>query len=146
MKAVVFDLPNVVPISKKIVKQEGFSGKIDHNTGDYTTDELPKGFDLIFLSAIIHSNSYETNRKLVRKCFDSLNSNGRIVIQDWVLNDAKTKPPQGTVFSINMLVGTEEGDCYSENEIKSWYENAGFTDVHKVDLDSGLAQMIGVKK
>jgi hypothetical protein len=45
-----------------------------------------------------------------------------------------------------MLVGTEEGDCYSENEIKSWYENAGFTDVHKVDLDSGLAQMIGVKK
>jgi SAM-dependent methyltransferase len=146
MKSVVFDLPNVVPISKKIVEQEGFSGKIDHYTGDYTTDELPKGFDLIFLSAIVHSNSYETNRKLVRKCYDSLNSNGRIVIQDWVLDDAKTEPLQGTVFSINMLVGTEEGDCYSENEIKSWYENAGFTDVHKVDLDSGLAQMIGVKK
>ena len=37
-------------------------------------------------------------------------------------------------------------NCNAQNEIKSWYENAGFTDVHKVDLDSGLAQMIGVKK
>ena len=95
MKAVVFDLPNVVPISKKIVEQEGFSGRIEHHVGDYTTDELPKGFDLIFLSAIIHSNSYATNRELVRKCFNSLNSIGRIVIQDWVLNDAKTDTPTG---------------------------------------------------
>lgn len=146
LKTVVFDLPNVVPISRKIVEQEGFSGRIKHYEGDYTIDELPKGFDLVFLSAIIHSNSFETNRKLVRKCFDALNPGGKIVIQDWIMDDSKTTPVQGSLFSINMLVGTDQGDCYSESEIKSWYRDAGFTDFKKIELESGLAQMMATKE
>ena len=146
LRTAVFDLPNVVPISKKIIENEGFAGRIEHFEGDYTTDKLPKGFDLIFLSAIIHSNSFETNQELVRKCFHSLNPNGRIVIQDWIMNDAKTEPVQGAIFSINMLVGVDGGDCYSEKEVKNWLANAGFSDSVKVDLKSGLAQVTGTKK
>ena len=146
MRAVVFDLPNVVPILKKIIEAEGFAGRIEHFEGDYTTDELPPGFDLVFLSAIIHSNSYETNQKLVRKCFHSLNPGGRLVIQDWIMNDTKTEPVQGAIFSINMLVGVEGGDCYAEKEVKTWMTNAGFSKSVKVDLESGLAQVIGTKE
>lgn len=146
LKAAVFDLPNVIPISEKIIEKEGYTGSIGLFEGDYTTDELPKGFDLVFLSAIIHSNSFETNGALVKNCYNALNPNGMIVIQDWIMNDARTEPVQGAVFSINMLVGTEKGDCYSESEIRTWYNNAGFTDTRKVDLDSGIGQMTGIKK
>ncbi len=145
LKTVVFDLHNVLPISKKIIEREGYTGRIDFHAGDYTADELPKGFDLVFLSAIIHSNSFNTNRELVRKCFDALNPEGKIVIQDWIMNDSKTEPVQGAVFSINMLVGTEEGDCYSESEVKSWFRDAGFSGFKKVELGSGLAQMVAIK-
>lgn len=146
IRAAVFDLPNVVPISKKIIEKEGFSGKIDHFTGDYTTDDLPEGFDLMFLSAVIHSNSYETNQELLRKCYRSLNTHGRIVIQDWIMNEAKTEPGQGAIFSINMLVGTDSGNCYSEHEVGTWLSNAGFSDISRVELESGTGQMTGVKK
>jgi predicted transcriptional regulator len=146
LKATVFDLPNVVPISREIVEKEGFTGKIDHHTGDYTADELPTGFDLVFLSAIIHSNTPEINKDLVRKSYNALNDGGRLVIQDWIMNDAKTEPAQGAIFSINMLVGVEGGDCYSENEVGHWMKDAGFKDISKVTLDRGLAQMIGVKR
>ena len=146
LKTVVFDLPKVIPISKKIVEKEGFSGRIEHHVGNYETDELPKGFDLVFLSAIIHSNSYETNSKLVKKCHRSLNPNGKIVIQDWIMNEAKTEPVQGAIFSINMLVGVEGGDCYSENEVSTWLIDAGFSDISKVDLESGIGQVMGLKK
>lgn len=146
LKTVVFDLPNVVPISKKIVKKEGFSGRIEHYTGDYTTDDLPKGFDLVFLSAIIHSNSSETNRKLVKKCYHSLNKNGRIVIHDWIMNDAKTEPAYGAIFSINMLVGVEGGNTYSENEVRSWLVDGGFSDIKRVEAESGIGQVVGVRK
>ena len=146
LRAAIFDLPNVVPISKKIIEKEGFTGRIEHYSGDYISDELPKGFDLVFLSAIIHSNASESNQALVKKCYDSLNTNGRIVIQDWIMNDAKTEPAQGAIFSINMLVGVEGGDCYSENEVSTWMRNAGFSDISKVVLDAGIGQMIGIKK
>jgi hypothetical protein len=82
----------------------------------------------------------------VKKCFNSLNTNGKIVIQDWIMNDAKTEPVQGAIFSINMLVGVEGGDCYSENEVQTWLNNAGFSEIRKVDCDSGIGQVIGVKK
>jgi len=146
IKAGIFDLPNVIPITKRLITGEGFSDQIELFSGDYTTDMLPGGYDLIFLSAIIHSNSYETNQKLISKCFESLNANGRVVIQDWIMNENKTEPLQGAVFSINMLVGVEEGDCYSETEVNTWLTNAGFSEVYKVNLEAGLAQMTGIKK
>lgn len=146
IKATVFDLPNVIPISKKIIEQEEFSGQIKHVNGDYTEDELPNGFNLVFLSAIIHSNSFDTNQQLVKKCYCALNPNGQIVIQDWIMNDAKAEPAQGTIFSINMLVGAEGGDCYPEKEVSTWMSNAGFTDIKKVVLVTGISQMIALKK
>jgi len=145
LKATIFDLPNVVPISKSIVEKEGYTNRITYHAGDYTLDELPKGYDLVFLSAIIHSNSSETNAALVKKCYNSLNRGGKIVIQDWIMYDTKTEPFQGAIFSINMLVGVEGGDCYSENEVSTWMKNAGFTAISKVSLEQGLGQMIGIK-
>lgn len=146
IRTAVFDLPNVIPISEKIIEKEGFSGRIEHFTGDYTKDKLPEGFDLVFLSAIIHSNSFETNQELVKKCFNALNADGKIVIQDWIMNDAKTEPVQGAVFSINMLVGVEGGDCYSENEVRTWLTNAGFSTITKIETESGIGQVTGIKK
>lgn len=145
LKTTIFDLPNVIPISQKIIEKEGFKGKIDHYSGDYTVDELPTGFDLIFLSAIIHINSFAINQQLVNKCYHSLNTNGKIVIQDWIMNDAKTEPASGALFSINMLVTVDEGDCYSESEIQTWLSHAGFSSVRRVDLGKGLGQVIATK-
>ena len=146
LKTAVFDLPNVIPISKRIINDEGFSGKIDCYTGDYTKDELPSGFDLIFLSSIIHINSSEMNQELVNKCYNSLNINGQIVIHDWIMNEDKTEPVQGAIFSINMLVTVEEGDSYAESEINTWLTNAGFSDLTRIDIQPGLGQVIGIKR
>jgi predicted transcriptional regulator len=145
IEATVFDLPNVIPITKKIIEKEGFSGKIKTHTGDYTTDDLPIGFDLVFLSAIIHSNSLGINQDLVKKCFNSLNKNGKIVIQDWIMNNDRTQPTSGAIFAINMLVGTEAGDCFTEQEVTEMLNAAGFKNISRIEFESGLSQMVAQK-
>ncbi|MFO8001340.1 MAG: methyltransferase [Marinilabilia sp.] len=146
LKTAIFDLPNVIPVSKEIVQKEGFSDKIAYYEGDFTRDELPRGFDLVFLSAIIHSNSFQTNQELIWKCYNALNPGGKVVVQDWIMDDSKTQPEQGAIFSINMLVGVEGGDCYSESEVKTWLTRAGFSDMEIIGIDSGLSQAIAIKK
>lgn len=143
--ATVFDLPNVVPITQKFISQNGFEGKINTHTGDYTTDELPTGFDLVFLSAIIHSNSPEVNQDLMHKCFRALNKNGKIVIQDWIMNNDRTQPTSGAIFAINMLVGTEAGDCFTEHEVSEMLRATGFSNINRVEFDSGLSQLTAQK-
>jgi 16S rRNA G966 N2-methylase RsmD len=145
IEATVFDLPNVVPITKKFIEKEGFSNRIKTHTGDYTRDALPKGFDLVFLSAIIHSNSLEMNQELIIKCYNSLNVNGKIVIQDWIMNNERTQPTPGAVFAINMLVGTEAGDCFTENEVTEMLTSAGFKNISKIEFESGSGQMTAEK-
>jgi len=145
IEATVFDLPNVVPLTKKYLDKEGFSDKIKTHSGDYTTDDLPKGFDLVFLSAIIHSNSLEINRSLIKKCFYSLNKNGRIVIQDWIMNNDRTQPASGAVFAINMLVGTEAGDCFTDKEATEMLNAAGFKNISRTEFETGLSQITAQK-
>jgi len=145
IEATVFDLPNVVPITKKFIDKEGFSGKIKTHAGDYITDDLPKGFDLVFLSAIIHSNSLKINQDLIKKCFNSLNKNGKIVIQDWIMNNDRTQPISGAIFAINMLVGTEAGDCFTEQEVTEMLNASGFKNISRIEFETGLSQMIAQK-
>ncbi|MDP4238688.1 MAG: methyltransferase [Bacteroidota bacterium] len=145
MEATVFDLPNVVPITREFIDREGFSGKIKTETGDYTTDELPHGFDLVFLSAIIHSNSLEVNRDLLKKCYRALNNDGKIIIQDWIMNDDRTQPTAGAIFAINMLVGTEAGDCFTRLEVSEMLADAGFKNSSNIAFESGLSQVTAQK-
>ncbi|MEI8201555.1 MAG: methyltransferase [Bacteroidota bacterium] len=145
IEATVLDLPNVVPITKQFVEKEGFSDKIKTFTGDYTTDDLPVGFDLVFLSAIIHSNSLGVNGDLIKKCFKALNRGGKIVIQDWIMNNERTHPTSGAIFAINMLVGTEAGDCFTEQEVKEMLSAAGFKNISRIEFERGLSQMVAFK-
>lgn len=145
LEATVFDLPNVVPITQHFIEQEGYSGKIKTVAGNYTIDKLPAGFDLMFLSAVIHSNSLEVNLDLLKKCYLSLNNGGRIVIQDWIMNHDRTLPLSGAVFAVNMLVGTEAGDCFTEHEVTEMLQVAGFNNITRLEFDTGLSQVVAQK-
>ena len=145
IEATVFDLPNVIPITKQFIDEEGFSNKIKTCTGDYTINDLPGGFDIVFLSAIIHSNPLLVNQDLIKKCFRALNKNGKIIIQDWIMNNDRTQPLSGAVFAINMLVGTEAGDCFTEQEVTDMLSAAGFNNISRTEFETGLSQMVAQK-
>jgi SAM-dependent methyltransferase len=145
LEATVFDLPNVVPITNKFIEKEGFLHRIKTYEGDYTIDDLPTGFDLMFLSAVIHSNSLEINQSLINKCYRALNKNGKIIIQDWIMNNDRTQPTAGAVFAINMLVGTEAGDCFTEQEVTEMLSVSGFKNISRTEFETGLSQMTAQK-
>lgn len=145
IEATVFDLPNVVPITNKFIEKEGFLNRINTYEGDYTIDELPAGFDLMFLSAVIHSNSLEVNQNLINKCHRALNKNGKIIIQDWIMNNDRTQPTAGAIFAINMLVGTEAGDCFTDQEVTGMLNVPGFKNISRTEFETGVSQMIAQK-
>ena len=145
ISAVVFDLPAVLPLTKNYVQTEGFASRVETVAGDYLTDDLPGGFDLVFLSAIVHSNSAAENRRLIGKSTDALNAGGRLVVLDWLMSEDRTSPLPGALFAINMLVGTEAGDTFTEFEVRGWMEQAGLTGIERKDAPGGGGLLIGRK-
>ncbi len=143
--ATVFDLPHVAPLTRRYVEAAGLAGEIDVVAGDAVSDELPRGYDLVFMSQLLHSNSPAQNEALIANGAASLNAGGRLVIQDFVVDEGRAGPPQPVIFALNMLVATEAGDTYTEAEIRGWMEAAGLADVARVDTDVETTLMIGRK-
>lgn len=146
MTAVVFDLPHILPITKKYIDAENMSGKIELKAGSFLTNDFGSGYDLILLSAIVHMNSYDENKMLIKKCYDTLNHGGQIIIKDWIMKDERTEPEGGAFFALNMLVGTKSGDTYTEMEIREWFNYAGFSKTEKKETSFGSSLMIGNKE
>ena len=143
--ATVFDLPNVISLTRKYVKQEKLLPVIDFAAGDYLEDDLGTGYDIVFLSAIVHSNSEAENRVLIKKCARALNPNGQLVVLDFIMDEDRIHPPHGAFFALNMLVGTRTGDTYTESEIRSWMSNARLKNLLRKDTPFGTSMLIGVK-
>jgi SAM-dependent methyltransferase len=145
MSVVVFDLPNILPITQKYINAGNMNGKIELKGGSFLTDDFGDGYDLILLSAIVHMNGYDENNMLIKKCCGALNPGGQIIIKDWVMNEERIEPAGGAFFAINMLVGTKHGDTYTEIEMREWYNNAGISKIEKKETSLGGSLVIGTK-
>jgi SAM-dependent methyltransferase len=142
--AVVFDLPNVLPLTRSYIEAAGLSGRVTTAAGDYLADPLPEGFDLVFLSAVIHANSPEQNASLLASCAAVLNPGGRVAVVDWVMDDDRVTPAVGAFFALNMLVATDGGDTFTEGEIRGWMNLAGLAPGPRIDTGSGTSIVIGI--
>ncbi len=135
----LFDTPETIKIARTVINRFRKSSKnIDLVQGDFLTDNIGKGYDLIFMSQILHSYSKKTNISLLKKCKKALNNNSRIVIQEFLINEDRTNPAHSALFAVNMLVNTDRGRTYSPGEMKEWLLKTGFRTIHKKIVADGV--------
>jgi hypothetical protein len=144
--AVLFDLPQVVPLARKRLARAGLADRVTLMDGDYNTDTLPGGVDFAWLSAVVHQNSREQNRALYGKIHIALTAGGSLVIRDIVMDASRTRPAGGALFAVNMLVGTEGGNCYTYEEIRADLAAAGFTKIRLVQKSDQMAGLVEALK
>jgi len=139
----IVDLPEVVPLCSRYVDEAGVSGQVSIRPGDMFEADLGTGYDIVMLNAICHMFSEDQNLELIGRVRKALAPGGRLVVQDFLLNPEKTGPQQATLFSLNMLVSTENGASYSEAEFTRWLETAGFEQVSRINLAGPGALIVG---
>jgi len=145
IRATVFDLPEVIPLTRKYVRKAGLSRQFIFAPGDFERDDFGSGYDLILLSAIIHMNSLPQNLRLFKKCVRALAPGGRLIVSDYIMSKDRTKPAYGTFFALNMLVNTKAGDTYTEPEVRATMKEAGLTRISRKATPFDSSLMIGIK-
>lgn len=146
LHAVVFDLEHVIKLTKEFIKAADTEGRVTVQPGNCLEDDFGKNtYDAILVSNLLHIYNPENNKKILKKCWDALKDDGQIIIHEFVLDETKTHPQFAALFSLNMLIGTQEGASYSEQEYKAWLESTNFKQVSKIDLESNSSLIIGSK-
>jgi predicted O-methyltransferase YrrM len=144
--AVLFDLPEVVPLARDRLTAAGLIDRVTLVAGDYNVDLLPAGADLAWLSAIAHQNSRSQNQALYVKIHASLAAGGTLVIRDIVMDSSRTAPPAGAMFAVNMLVATEGGNSYTLDEFRDDLAGVGFVDIELIHKDEWMNSLVRAQK
>ena len=143
LEGVVFDLPDVLPLTRGFLAEEGMLDRVGLIAGDYERDDLGQEFDLVLLSQILHSHAPDANQKLLAKAAAALRSGGQVVVQEFIMDENRTGPPFNTLFALNMLVNTPAGDTYTVREVQEWMEAAGLGGVQCRDTSFGTTILTG---
>ena len=124
--ATIFDLPDAIQQARERLAGTEFASRVTLVAGDFYVDDLPGGADFAWVSAICHQHSRRHNRELFAKVSQALVPGGRIAIRDVVMEPCRTKPREGALFAINMLVNTQSGGTFTFAEYAEDLRAAGF--------------------
>ncbi len=146
LKATIIDLPGTLEITKELISNSSVANRIKLIEGDFNK-EIKGQYDVAFLSNIIHGEGEQENIALIRRVYNALNNGGKIIIQDFILDNEKDSPCFPALFSLNMLLFTENGRSYSFQEIEGWLKEAGFHDLTRtnITLPRSISVLIGRK-
>jgi SAM-dependent methyltransferase len=142
LSAVVYDLPTTRIFAERIIAHYDLSDRISFAPGNYHTDPVPSGFDAAWLSHVLHSEGPEECVALLNKTAEALSPGGILMVQEFIVDEGPGSSEFPALFSLNMLLGTEAGQSYTERELVHMMAAVGFTDVERVDL--GLPNGAGI--
>lgn len=130
LTSTILDRPGVLEVTREIVDSHGCADRIQLMPGDYLTSPFGTGFDAVLLSGMMHRETPDTCRMLLRKSFDALDPGGLVVVSDVFFDsDERNSPPFATYFALNMMMMCEDGTAHAMTGMASWLREAGFTAV-----------------
>jgi len=147
LTAVVYDLPTTRPFAEQTVARFGLADRITFVAGDIVADPIGSGFDVVWISHLFHSEGPETCAAILAKAAAALNEGGMLLVQEFLLEDSRTAPLHPALFSLNMLIGTPEGQSYAQGELSDMMRRAGLGEVRRlpIELPNGAGILAAVR-
>lgn len=171
LNVTLIDLPQTLEITREYVEKapENLQKRIRLVPCDYNKDPIPgppptsslpdeliaalrvpkdlqprlsEGYDVAWVSNILHGEDEAHNRRLAEKLYQALRPGGRTIIKEHILDKTLTKPENGALFAVHMLLATKAGRCYGYDEVRRWYEDAGFVDVTETPPQAPLTSSL----
>lgn len=134
LRCALFDLPMAIRRARRYLAQLDLGDQIHTLEGDVRTDDLRGPYDVILISNVLHMFSRADGVRTLKQARRALTPRGRIYLKDFYLRDDRKGPLRAAQFALNMLVNTEAGGVFTEQDYRHMIARAGLkrTRVHRV--------------
>jgi hypothetical protein len=123
IQSTLLDLPETIKVARPLLRGTG----VRLRAGDFFHTSLGRGYDLVLISQVLHAYGAQDCLRLLGRAREALAPGGRVAVHEFYINRRHTAPLRGALFSINMLLSTQEGRCYSPQELKGFLREAGLS-------------------
>ena len=129
LEATVLDLPPSAEVGRKIVAEQGFSGRVSFREGDVFELGLGEGLDVVSVFNLVHHLPEERDRELCRMAREALRPGGVLVVGDSARPEPGEPVSQHGAISSLLFYAFSHGRNFTSAEIAGWLGEAGFTEV-----------------
>jgi predicted O-methyltransferase YrrM len=147
LRAVILDLPPVGELAEETVASYGLSDRLSFQAGDFTAPNLGSGYDVVLLANILHDNTEEACRELLRKAHQALTAEGQIIVVEFYLDEDGVSPPVSAIFSLLMMLENQGAAEHPATEVEQWLLDVGFVDpvAHRLPEPSPMVAIVARK-
>ena len=127
-----YDVPEALRITEDYLEKQGFLNRVTLQPGNYLSD-LSFGeseYDVVFISHVLHQEDEATCAAIVKKAFNALKPEGKIIIQAMFLNNSMTGPLYASLHDLLSLMIFPGGKNYTYQETMTLLKDAGFYNVY----------------
>jgi hypothetical protein len=129
LSAVVFDLPQVVAVTEKILQETGLASRVTCASGDLRSDRWPAGADLILMSYIVSCYDPTTLHAVLARTYAYLPPGGQLLIHDFAVSADRSGPHNAALFLFGQLAASAQTRAYTTDELETALQEAGYQQV-----------------
>jgi hypothetical protein len=132
LAAAVYDRKTTEPFALRTIQRFGMEGRVRFVAGNYLKDPIKGSYDVAWLSHVLHGEGMADCQRVLGKTVSALTHGGLLLIHDFILEDTRDNPLFAALFSLNMLLNTDQGQAYSEGEVRAMMEGAGLCNIRRL--------------
>ncbi len=136
LTATIFDILPVTKVAHDYIQKYGLQDRVKTQAGDFNTDSLGEGYDLILLANVLHMYDEAQAQQLVQKAAKALDSGGRLIINGLCTDETQTAPLMDVMFDLNMGMNTPGGRAHPVPQLIQWLEDAGLSDTRHCRIEA----------
>lgn len=127
----LFDLPAVTDRARQRFAAAGIADRATISSGDFASDALPEGADVISLVRIVHDHDDDTVMGLLRAVHRALPAGGKLLIAE-PMAGTRGAEPMGDAYFGFYLLAMGSGRPRTPVELKAMLAAAGFEDIRQI--------------
>ena len=147
LKGVLFDQEKALPLAKSRIEARGLSRQISTLAGDYYTDPLGTGYDVVLFSGVLIQEPPEGQVRLMKRAYESMNSGGIVIVQDILRIGpyTETSPKIALESLVAAVFFGGSGGVVSGDETVEFLASAGFTSPKQIPLPGVYSLVTALK-
>jgi hypothetical protein len=143
LRATVVDLPNVVPVTRRFIREAGMEERVAVAAADMLRGPVPGEYDAVVLAYFIQVVSREEARAALGNVARSLRAGGTVYVVGQVVDASRVTPPLVALLNVLFPTFYDHGQAYTEDEHRVWMAEAGFVEVTREGDVAGLTLLCG---
>lgn len=146
LRATVLDFENVIEEGQRFVSEAGLQDRITFMAGNALEADWPDGQDAILMSYICGGVPREGIPTLFEKAYAALNSGGRLIIHDFMVENDRTGPSLAALWALQHMCYTPDGIALTPGLLSENLVATGFPKPMERDLIPQMTRLLVTAK